>query len=369
MHIKCYVYWIKIISLTAWILSVSALMADTSGEWQYDVGNGEAIITGYTGSSVEVVIPAEVDGIPVKQLNHIRLPEVCERIFIPSSVDHINSWPPFTQWPAEIRDGEAIRRLNEVIFLGDAPTVVLGNTNTKSPPTPVAKVSYGTTGWNTFIGYDWENDSGQMRWPVVMANAYALGVTADSTKGAKLSDPIGPWHAVGSNVNLNAIPVPGYAFVSWSGDVQSANNPVLIQMNANKTVTANFGPDNSDLDGDGLSNYQEVIIFQTNPNIAETISPVPGLYLASQRQLERTAGQNDILNNPNYFGLYTSNQIHNLGLGGIVLNRNANNQLVLNYQILQSTDLQSWTTYQQNELIISNPPPDKMFLRVQAVGQ
>jgi len=349
--------------LAVLVFSAISVRGDTSGEWQYDVGNGEATITGYTGSSVEVVIPAEVDGIPVKQLNHITLPEACERIFIPSSVDHINSWPPFTQWPPYDN------KLNEVIFLGDAPTVVLGNTNTKSPPTPVAKVSYGTTGWNTFIGYDMENDAGQMRWPVVMANAYALGVTADSTKGAKLSDPIGPWHAVGSNVNLHAIPLPGYAFVSWSGDVQSANNPVLIQMNDNKTVTVNFGPDNADSDGDELSNYQEVIIFHTNPNIAETISPVPGLYLASQRQLERTAGQNDILNSPNNYGLYTSNQIHNLGLGGIVLNRNANNQLVLNYQILQSTDLQSWTTYQQNELIISNPPPDKMFLRVQAIGQ
>ena len=337
-------------------------MADTSGEWQYYVGNGEAIITGYTGSSVEVVIPAEVDGIPVKQLNRIMLPEACERIFIPSSVDHINSWPPFTQSPAEFRDNEAIRRLNEVIFLGDAPTVVLGSGVPKSTPNPVAKVSYGTTGWNTYVGIG-------NQWPVIMTNAHALAVRPDSTNGTTSTDPIGPWHAVGSNVNLHAIPVPGYAFVSWSGDVQSANNPVLIQMNANKTVTANFSPDNSDLDGDGLSNYQEVIIFQTNPNIAETISPVPGLYLASQRQLERTAGQNDILNNPNYFGLYTSNQIHNLGLGGIVLNRNANNQLVLNYQILQSTDLQSWTTYQQNELIISNPPPDKMFLRVQAVGQ
>jgi hypothetical protein len=329
-------------------------MAGTSGEWQYEyyVGNGEATITGYTGSGVEVVVPAEVDGIPVKQLNHITLPEACERIFIPSSVDHI-SWPPFTQLPWDDK------KLNEVIFLGDAPTLELNYISSIAIPTPVAKVSYGTTGWGTSFG----------SWPVIMTNAHGLAVSFDSTKGATLSDPIGPWHAVGSNVNLHAIPLPGYAFVSWSGDVQSANNPVLIQMNANKTVTVNFGPDNSDSDGDGLSNYQEVIIFHTNPNIAETTSPVAGLYLASQRQLERTAGQNDVLNNPNYFGLYTSNQILNLGLGGIVLNRNANNQLVLNYQILQSTDLQSWTTYQHNELIISNPPPDKMFLRVQAIGQ
>ena len=54
-------------------------------------------------------------------------------------------------------------------------------------------------------------------------------------------------------------------------------------------------------------------------------------------------------------------------LGGIVLNRNTNNQLVLNYEILQSNDLQNWAPYQQNELVISNAPADKLFLRVQAV--
>jgi hypothetical protein len=52
-----------------------------------------------------------------------------------------------------------------------------------------------------------------------------------------------------------------------------------------------------------------------------------------------------------------------------MLNRNTNNQLVLNYQILQSTDLQNWSSYQNHELVISNAPSDKMFLRVQAVGQ
>jgi hypothetical protein len=93
------------------------------------------------------------------------------------------------------------------------------------------------------------------------------------------------------------------------------------------------------------------------------------LYTATQYNANFTAGENSILNSPNANGLYTTNQIHNLGLGGIVLHRNTNNQLVLNYQVLQSTDLQSWSPYQQTELVISNAPSDKMFLRVQAVGQ
>jgi len=92
------------------------------------------------------------------------------------------------------------------------------------------------------------------------------------------------------------------------------------------------------------------------------------LYTESQYSNNYSVGQQSILNSPNSHGLYTTNQIKNLGLGGIILNQNTNNQLVLNYQILQSSDLQNWTTYQQYELPITNAPSDKMFLRVQAVG-
>ena len=75
-----------------------------------------------------------------------------------------------------------------------------------------------------------------------------------------------------------------------------------------------------------------------------------------------------VLGNPNLHNLYTTNQIHNLGLGGIILNRDTNNELTLNYQILESTDLVNWTT-NSLQLPITNAPTNKMFLRVQAVGQ
>ena len=91
--------------------------------------------------------------------------------------------------------------------------------------------------------------------------------------------------------------------------------------------------------------------------------------LAANQVNNLTAGRNDVINSPNSYSLYTANQIHNLGFGGIVLNRDTNNQLTLNYQVLQSSDLQNWTLYQNVTLPITNAPSDKMFLRVQAVGQ
>jgi len=115
--------------------------------------------------------------------------------------------------------------------------------------------------------------------------------------------------------------------------------------------------------------YLPALFADTYTSLALAASQVTIYYTAAQYTANFNAGKDSILNNPNSNGLYTTNQIHNLGLGGIVLNRNTNNQLVLNYQVLQSTDLQNWSPYQQTELVISNAPTNKMFLRVQAVGQ
>ena len=75
------------------------------------------------------------------------------------------------------------------------------------------------------------------------------------------------------------------------------------------------------------------------------------------------------MGSPALYGLYTTNQIHSLGLGGIVLGRNTNNELVLNLRILQSEDLQNWTTYQEQEVTVTNAPANRLFLRVQTVDQ
>ena len=250
-----------------------------------------------------------------------------------------------------------IPNLSSVRFLGNKPSFV----GDPFINTPAFTVYYhqGTVGWgSTFAG----------KQTTLIPDYYLSLATADYSKGTVTNSPSGSFRP-GSSVTLTATPLPGYVFTSWSGDSSSTSNPLSVEMNANKTVMANFGPDTGDTDGDGLTNYQEVMVFNTNPNLAETNSPVAGLYLAGQKQAERTAGRNDVINSPNSYNLYTTSQIHNLGLGGIVLDRDTNNQLNLNYQVLQSSDLQNWTPYQSVTLPITNAPSDKMFLRVQAVGQ
>jgi len=47
-------------------------------------------------------------------------------------------------------------------------------------------------------------------------------------------------YASGTLVKLTAVPASGYKFNSWSGDLTGNSNPVMITMEKNKTITANF---------------------------------------------------------------------------------------------------------------------------------
>ena len=76
--------------------------------------------------------------------------------------------------------------------------------------------------------------------------------------------------AHGTNATLTATPSAGYLFGSWSGNASGSTNPTTILMNANKTVGASFVQDTRDPDNDGLTNYQEIIVRLTNPNVGDS---------------------------------------------------------------------------------------------------
>ena len=76
----------------------------------------------------------------------------------------------------------------------------------------------------------------------------------------------------GSSATVTATPQPGYLFGSWTGDASGSANPTTVLMDANKTVGATFVEDSRDPDSDGLTNYQEIIVRLTNPDMADTDS-------------------------------------------------------------------------------------------------
>jgi uncharacterized repeat protein (TIGR02543 family) len=75
-------------------------------------------------------------------------------------------------------------------------------------------------------------------------NTYTLNVTA--THGSVTKTPNKSTYNHGETVSLQATPNTGYHFTGWSGDASGTSNPVIITMNADKSVTANFGQDTDD---------------------------------------------------------------------------------------------------------------------------
>ena len=91
-----------------------------------------------------------------------------------------------------------------------------------------------------------------------------------------------------------------------------------------------------------------------------------GLYTATQYTDNFTAGRNDVINSPNSNGLYTANQMQAMAIGDLVLTKDVNGDFVLNYDIEQSEDLQTWTRYQALSQTLTGLPAEKAFVRIKA---
>ena len=54
-----------------------------------------------------------------------------------------------------------------------------------------------------------------------------------------------PFYEVGTTINLTAIPVPGWYFTGWNGDIESNANRVSLTIDADKVITAVFSVSDS----------------------------------------------------------------------------------------------------------------------------
>jgi len=136
-------------------------------------------------------------------------------------------------------------------------------------------------------------------------------------------------YAAGASATLTATPSPGYVFTGWTGAASGTQNPLSIVMDADKSVGATFAPDTSDSDGDGLSNYDEIVTYHTNPLQKDTDGD------GFDDLFEINTGFNPALasSSPDAASsIRTAMEFRfNAGAG-------------LSYRIESSTDLQNWTT-------------------------
>jgi len=152
------------------------------------------------------------------------------------------------------------------------------------------------------------------------------------------------------------------------------NKPATLGGGGSATSTSgSVGPEFAIFTYYFADEYNEPISDSAATAIAAKITSTPGNYgIATKTELtsalteSRTAGVNSVLSNPNLWTLYTTSQIQNMAMGDLVLNRQSNGGFVLNYDIEQSTDLQTWTPYQALSLPLTGLPTDKAFVRIKA---
>ena len=76
--------------------------------------------------------------------------------------------------------------------------------------------------------------------------------------------------AVALTASLSSL---GYIFSGWSGDIRGISlSPIhsYVIMSAHRAVTATFSQDTGDTDGDGLTNYAELVTHSTDPNDSDS---------------------------------------------------------------------------------------------------
>ena len=273
--------------------------------------------------------------------------------------------------------------LSRIYFMGNAPTLGTAVFSGSSPTTVYYLV--GTTGWDTTFGGK----------PTSTVSTNTLNVTCDTSKGTITTTPQAALYITGTTVTILVTPKAGYLFTSWTGDSTSTSTSIALTLNTNKTLTANFAEDTGDNDADGVTNFQEIVTYGSNPNLKDSSNdgiedgkavslgynpmisfvaflqdiksnPPAGLYNATQYIDNYTAGQQNVLSNPNTHNLYTTSQIQNMAVGDLVLTRQVGGGFILNYDIEQSTDLQTWTTYAPLSLPLTGLPTDKAFVRIKA---
>jgi uncharacterized repeat protein (TIGR02543 family) len=102
--------------------------------------------------------------------------------------------------------------------------------------------------------------------PPVLVKTHLIGVSATTSGTATGGGDI----EEGKSATLAATPNLGYFFTGWSGDANGTSNPLTITVDTAKNITANFAQDTNDDDGDGLSNYEELVTYGTDKTKADT---------------------------------------------------------------------------------------------------
>jgi hypothetical protein len=131
---------------------------------------------------------------------------------------------------------------------------------------------------------------------------YTLSLSKSGSGSVKVNETTHtlPWSGQfvsGTDVQIEAIPDSGWSFTNWTGDYTGSTNPISININGDKTVTANFS-----------QNCDRSLIININPpdSGAVTKSPDKANYCPNE-QVTLTANPNEGYNFSSWGGVDSSN--------------------------------------------------------------
>ena len=320
-------------------------LGETFGDFQYSVFNGEVRITSYTGSDTSVTFPASINGMTVRELgfathqggpfmpgnNVIQQTSPVTTVIIPDCVKSIGN--------AAFELCENLTSVTIVATPNPHPSGIIIQIGAFRNCEKLTSVNLG-------------NHVSRIETQAFMNDSSLTTLTIPESV-----------NYIGQGVfmyceNLTSVTMPDrfigqVAQIGIEGQVATdylvnalANNDAFVTAVANK-IKATGG-------NYGLSVKSELETLATKTELTSALTE------------SRTAGVNSVLSNPNLWTLYTTSQIQNMAVGDLVLTRQVSGGFVLNYDIEQSTDLQTWTPYQALSLPLTGLPTDKAFVRIKA---
>jgi len=278
-------------------------LGEQDGDWTYSVSNNEAKITGYTGAGGAVTIPSLLNSISVTSIGDWSL----QNLTSITSITIPSSVKTIGQAAFRSCSGlTSINIPNSVTTIGDFAFQFSGLTGITIPD---SVISIGNNALYRCLSLT----------SITMPDRF-IGQGAQIGLGGQLA----------TDYLVNAL----------------ANNEAFVTAVANKILakSGNYG----------LSVKSELETLATKSELTSSLTQ------------SRTDGINSVLSNPNLWTLYTTSQIQNMAVGDLVLTRQESGGFVLNYDIEQSTDLQTWTTYAPLSLPLTGLPTDKAFVRIKA---
>ncbi len=154
--------------------------------------------------------------------------------------------------------------LTKVYFEGDQPTTGAPIFESISSPSVIFYYHYNANGWSTNFA---DRPTVACAFLEVVSSG---GGSADLSPTPLTDSPSTSsnlWYTLGTSVVFTASSASN-SFQGWSGDLSGTSTNESLVMDSDKIVLASFG--NSDLDGDGILDYDENSIYGTSPFLSDS---------------------------------------------------------------------------------------------------